>query len=53
MDVNAAAPRHGMITGGTWCVDRNRLSDFWPTEEMLAEIVGGARWGRIRLQSRD
>jgi sugar/nucleoside kinase (ribokinase family) len=31
--------RRGIVTGGTWCVDRNRLVDFWPAEESLAEIL--------------
>ena len=31
--------RRGIVTGGTWCVDRNRLVDFWPAEEAVAEIL--------------
>ena len=31
--------RRGIVTGGTWCVDRNRLVDFWPPEEAVAEIL--------------
>jgi sugar/nucleoside kinase (ribokinase family) len=37
--------RRGIITGGTWCVDRNRIVEFWPAEEMLAEILGEERRG--------
>ncbi|MBX6321121.1 MAG: carbohydrate kinase family protein [Rhodospirillaceae bacterium] len=31
--------RRGILTGGTWCVDRNKLVDFWPPEDGLAEIL--------------
>lgn len=31
--------RHGIVTGGTWCVDRNKLVEFWPAEDGLAEIL--------------
>ena len=37
--------RRGIITGGTWCVDRNRSVEFWPGEEMLAEILSEQRRG--------
>jgi sugar/nucleoside kinase (ribokinase family) len=37
--------RRGIVTGGTWCVDRNRIVEFWPVEEMLAEILGEERGG--------
>lgn len=30
--------RRGFVTGGTWCVDRNKMVDFWPAEDALAEI---------------
>ena len=30
--------RKGILTGGTWCVDRNRLLDHWPPENGIAEI---------------
>jgi sugar/nucleoside kinase (ribokinase family) len=29
----------GFITGGTWCVDRNKLVELWPGEDGLAEIL--------------
>jgi sugar/nucleoside kinase (ribokinase family) len=29
----------GFITGGTWCVDRNKLVEFWPAEDGIAEIL--------------
>ncbi len=32
-------PRHGIVTGGTWCVDRNKILDFWPSEDGVAEIL--------------
>jgi sugar/nucleoside kinase (ribokinase family) len=31
--------RRGIVTGGTWCVDRNKLVAFWPAEDGLAEIL--------------
>ena len=31
--------RRGIVTGGTWCVDRNKLIDFWPAEDAVAEIL--------------
>ena len=31
--------RRGILTGGTWCVDRNKLVDHWPSEDGLAEIL--------------
>jgi sugar/nucleoside kinase (ribokinase family) len=37
--------RRGIVTGGTWCVDRNKLVDFWPAEDGLAEIVEMAQDG--------
>jgi sugar/nucleoside kinase (ribokinase family) len=40
------SPRRGFITGGCWCVDRNRTIPFWPAEEMSTavsapEVAGG------------
>jgi sugar/nucleoside kinase (ribokinase family) len=32
-------PRHGIVTGGTWCVDRNKLVEHWPQEEAAVEIL--------------
>ena len=37
--------RRGIITGGTWCVDRNRTVESWPAEERLAEILSEERRG--------
>ncbi|WP_374652864.1 carbohydrate kinase family protein [Dongia sp.] len=31
--------RRGIVTGGTWCVDRNRAIDAWPHEDGVAEIL--------------
>ena len=31
--------RRGIITGGTWCVDRNRLLERWPDEDAACEIL--------------
>jgi sugar/nucleoside kinase (ribokinase family) len=33
-----AQPRAGFVTGGTWCVDRNKLLAYWPAEDGLVEI---------------
>jgi sugar/nucleoside kinase (ribokinase family) len=30
--------RRGFVTGGTWCVDRNKLLAYWPGEDGLVEI---------------
>ena len=30
--------RRGILTGGTWCVDRNFLLDQWPAENGRADI---------------
>jgi sugar/nucleoside kinase (ribokinase family) len=35
----------GFITGGTWCVDRNKLLEFWPEEDGLVEILAEERRG--------
>lgn len=29
----------GFVTGGTWCVDRNKLVEYWPGEDGLVRIV--------------
>ncbi|MEQ9689479.1 MAG: carbohydrate kinase family protein [Bauldia litoralis] len=31
--------RKGILTGGTWCIDRNVMVDVWPTENGRADIV--------------
>jgi sugar/nucleoside kinase (ribokinase family) len=33
-----ANTRRGFVTGGTWCVDLNKMIDFWPPEDSIAEI---------------
>jgi sugar/nucleoside kinase (ribokinase family) len=32
--------RRGFLTGGTWCLDRNRIISHWPEEDTLAEAWG-------------
>jgi sugar/nucleoside kinase (ribokinase family) len=39
----AAAGRRGFITGGSWCVDRNKLIEFWPEEDGICEILSEDR----------
>lgn len=34
-----ADQRRGIVTGGTWCVDRNKLIESWPVEETATEIL--------------
>ena len=31
--------RRGVVTGGTWCVDHNKLVSHWPDEEEVVEIL--------------
>ncbi len=31
--------RRGIITGGTWCADHNKLVSHWPGEEEVVEIL--------------
>ncbi len=31
--------RRGIITGGTWCADHNKLVENWPNEEELVRII--------------
>ena len=35
----ASRQRSGIVTGGTWCVDRNKMIEFWPQEDAVAEIL--------------
>ena len=37
--------RHGFITGGTWCVDYNRMVTHWPEEDGIAQVVEEERHG--------
>ena len=37
------AGRRGFITGGSWCVDRNKLIEFWPDEDSICEILSEER----------
>ena len=39
------APRHGFITGGTWCVDDNKLIARWPSEDTATEVLSIDREG--------
>ena len=32
-------PRRGIVAGGTWCVDRNKMVEYWPGEDGLVEIL--------------
>jgi len=40
-----AKERHGIISAGSWTVDRIKLINEWPPEENLAEIVATDRQG--------
>ena len=35
----------GFVTGGTWCVDRNKLVEYWPGEDGLVRILGVEQGG--------
>jgi sugar/nucleoside kinase (ribokinase family) len=37
--------RSGIVTGGTWCVDINKLIDAWPDEETASQIYQVDRAG--------
>ena len=37
-DVDMTDARKGIVTGGTWCIDRNKMIDFWPSEDAAVEI---------------
>src|SRR5690606_9583080 len=37
--------RTGIICGGSWCVDRNKLVDHWPDQENIAVIISQERQG--------
>jgi sugar/nucleoside kinase (ribokinase family) len=39
------AARNGVVTGGTWCCDHNKLVDHWPAEDGIAEIASEERSG--------
>jgi len=43
--VRRQVSRRGVVTGGTWCCDHNKLVEFWPSEDGLAEIVAEERHG--------
>lgn len=34
-----ASGRTGIVTGGTWCADHNKLVEHWPGEEEVVEIL--------------
>ena len=37
--MNEQKVRTGILTGGTWCADHNRLIERWPEEDALAQIL--------------
>ncbi len=37
--------RRGILTGGTWCIDHNRLLDHWPKENGRADIQSSVSSG--------
>ena len=39
----ASDGRRGFITAGTWCVDRNKLIEFWPEEDSICNILSEER----------
>ena len=38
-------PRRGFITGGTWCVDNNRMVAHWPEEDSITQFIEEERHG--------
>ena len=40
-----SGPRRGFITGGTWCVDYNRMVTHWPDEDGIAQFIDEERHG--------
>jgi sugar/nucleoside kinase (ribokinase family) len=42
-DPSRDSTRRGFITGGSWCVDRNKLIEFWPEEDSICEILSEER----------
>jgi sugar/nucleoside kinase (ribokinase family) len=34
-----SAGRSGVVTGGTWCADHNKVVQYWPGEDGLVEIL--------------
>lgn len=41
----AGGGRRGVVTGGTWCCDHNKVVDRWPAEDAIAEIEMEERHG--------
>lgn len=37
--------RRGIVTGGTWCVDDNKVLTHWPEEDGMAEVLSVERHG--------
>ena len=37
--------RHGFVTGGCWCVDRNKTIAFWPEEDMSMSVSASVMRG--------
>ncbi len=40
--------RRGFITGGTWCVDNNRMVTHWPGEDGHAQFFGKSAMAAVR-----
>ena len=34
-----ADTRRGFVTGGSWCVDLNKMIEYWPPEDTIVEIL--------------
>ena len=37
--------RHGFVTGGCWCIDRNKTIPFWPSEDMAVAVSASVSRG--------
>lgn len=37
--MSSRTDRTGVVTGGTWCADHNKLVETWPSEEELIRII--------------
>lgn len=45
MEHHNSKARHGIVSAGTWTLDRIKVIDAWPQEERLAEIIATDRQG--------
>ncbi len=43
--ISGSKVRRGILTGGTWCIDHNRLLDHWPRENGRADIQSSVSSG--------